>query len=78
MMKYDVETDGDKSIEKLTLNFVAPSVAAQVLNELIGYSPDDRIVGLKCNDKKGFMGEACPRLFESVIIELIATEDSVC
>jgi hypothetical protein len=78
IMQYVVKTDGKLPFEEYSLDFVNKTVTSQVQNKLDKCSLDDRRVALIRNDEvKTFMTEACPKIYESVIADLLTSTDGV-
>ena len=77
-MQYIVKMDGKLPFEEYSLDFVNKTVATQIQNKLSASSLQDRRVALIRNDEtKTFMKEACPKIYESVIADLLTSIDGV-
>jgi hypothetical protein len=78
IMQYIVKTDGKLPFVEYSLDFVNKQVTTKIQNKLSACSLEERRVALIRNDKtKMFMKEACPKIYESVIADLLTWIDGV-
>jgi hypothetical protein len=78
IMQYIVKTDGKLPFVEYSLDFVNKQVATKIQNKLSACSLEERRVAFIRNDKtRMFMKEACPKIYESVIADLLTWIDGV-
>lgn len=78
IMQYDVKMETKKHFREVSLNFVNDRVFEQIETKLLKESLHERQRALICNDETGFMEDACPKIYEGVIAELLTSQMGVC